>query len=117
VALDGAALQIDDDANVAVYGSAATPRAIFESRAGIPSDAVVGFRDQLEEATAIARATRNGGETAPAAPRAAPVTVTGSSETQPEPPPATAETQTQGFQPVEDGEIRSEPLESQPTTP
>ncbi|MET0809182.1 MAG: lipid-binding SYLF domain-containing protein, partial [Pseudoxanthomonas sp.] len=38
VALDGAVLQIDDDANVAVYGSAATPRAIFESRAGLPSD-------------------------------------------------------------------------------
>ncbi|KAF1710207.1 lipid-binding SYLF domain-containing protein [Pseudoxanthomonas sacheonensis] len=117
VALDGAVLQIDDDANVAVYGSAATPRAIFESRAGIPSDAVVGFRDQLEEATAIARAARRDEPSEPAAPMAAPVTVTGSSASQPEvsqPQPATTEAQTQGFQPVAEGEIRSEPL---PTTP
>jgi lipid-binding SYLF domain-containing protein len=115
VALDGAVLQIDDDANVAAYGSAATPRAIFESRAGIPSDAVVGFRDQLEEATAIARAARRDEPSEPAAPMAAPVTVTGSSASQPEPlPAATTEAQPQGFQPVADGEIRSEPL---PTTP
>lgn len=117
VALDGAVLQIDDDANVAVYGSAATPRAIFESRAGIPSDAVVGFRDQLEEATAIARAARRDESSEPSAPMAAPVTVTGSSASQPEvsqPQPATTEAQPQGFQPVADGEIRSEPL---PTTP
>jgi lipid-binding SYLF domain-containing protein len=117
VALDGAVLQIDDDANVAVYGSAATPRAIFESRAGIPSDAVVGFRDQLEEATAIARAARRGEPSEPAGPMAAPVTVTGSSASQPEvsqPEPATTEAQPQGFQPVAEGEIRSEPL---PTTP
>ncbi|MEO8365446.1 MAG: lipid-binding SYLF domain-containing protein [Pseudoxanthomonas sp.] len=118
VALDGGVLQIDDDANVAVYGSAATPRAIFEGRAGAPSDAVVGFRDQLEEATAIARAAR-GDKAAPAStapvagtPMAAPVTVTGSSANQP--PPQTAETQTQGFQPVADGEIRSEPLQTTP---
>ncbi|MGH8027675.1 MAG: lipid-binding SYLF domain-containing protein [Pseudoxanthomonas sp.] len=114
VALDGAVLQIDDDANEAVYGSAATPRAIFESRAGIPSDAVVGFRDQLEEATAIARAARRDEPAEPAAPMAAPVTVTGSSATEPEPAPATTEAQPQGFQPVSEGEIRSEPL---PTTP
>ena len=116
VALDGAVLQIDDDANVAVYGSAATPRAIFESRAGIPSDAVVGFRDQLEEATAIARAARRDEPSEPnTAPMAAPVTVTGSSAIQPtEPAPATTEAQPQGFQPVVEGEIRSEPL---PTTP
>jgi lipid-binding SYLF domain-containing protein len=118
VALDGGVLQIDDDANVAVYGSAATPRAIFESRAGAPSDAVVGFRDQLEEATAIARATR-GDKAAPApatpapgAPMAAPVTVTGSEAAQTQ--SQTAETQTQGFQPVAEGEIRSEPLQTTP---
>ena len=124
VALDGAVLQIDDDANVAVYGSAATPRAIFESRAGIPSDAVVGFRDQLEEATAIARAARRDEPSEPVGPMAAPVTVAGSSATQAEvsqaegsqsqPAPATTEAQPQGFQPVGEGEIRSEPL---PTTP
>ena len=114
VALDGAVLQIDDDANVAVYGSAATPRAIFESRAGLPSDAVVGFRDQLEESTAIARAARS--DTVPAgnAPIAAPVTVSGSTSNEAQTIPAGTETQTQGFQPVADGEIRSEPL---PATP
>ena len=118
VALDGAVLQIDDDANVAVYGSAATPRAIFESRAGAPSDAVVGFRDQLEEATAIARAARGdkpvSASMAPVAgaPMAAPVIVSGS-ETAPGQPQAT-ETQTQGFQPVAEGEIRSEPLQTTP---
>ena len=119
VALDGAVLQIDDDANTAVYGSAATPRAIFEGRAGAPSDAVVGFRDQLEEATAIARAAR-GDKAAPApatpatgAPMASPVTVTGSSANQ-APPYTTTETQTQGFQPVAEGEIRSEPLQTTP---
>ena len=114
VALDGAVLQIDDDANVAVYGSTATPRAIFESRAGLPSDAVVGFRDQLEESTAIARAARS--DTVPAgnAPIAAPVTVSGSTSTEAQTIPAGTETQTQGFQPVADGEIRSEPL---PATP
>ena len=118
VALDGGVLQIDDDANVAVYGSAATPRAIFEGRAGAPSDAVIGFRDQLEEATAIARAAR-GDKAAPApaalasnAPMAAPVTVTGSEAAQTQ--PQTTETQTQGFQPVADGEIRSEPLQTTP---
>ena len=115
VALDGAVLQIDDDANVAVYGSAATPRAIFESRAGAPSDAVVGFRDQLEESTAIARSAR-GSDTVPAgnAPVAAPVTVTGSNSGSAETIPVGSEPQTQGFQPVGDGGIRSEPL---PTTP
>ena len=112
VALDGAVLQIDDDANVAVYGSAATPRAIFEDRAGAPSSAVVGFRDQLEESTMAARAARSQGNT----PVAAPVTVTA-----PVAPPAAstspvtgapAETApTQGFQPVAEGEIRTETLD------
>ncbi len=117
VALDGAVLQIDDEANVAVYGSAATPRAIFEGRAGAPSDAVVGFRDQLEEATAIARAAR-GDKPAPTTipasdtPMASPVTVTGSSSVQTQ--PQATETQTQGFQPVAEGEIRSEPLQTTP---
>ncbi|MEO6102484.1 MAG: lipid-binding SYLF domain-containing protein [Pseudoxanthomonas sp.] len=116
VALDGAVLQIDDDANVAVYGSAATPRAIFESRAGAPSDAVVGFRDQLEEATAIARAARGdkpvSAPMSPASgtPMAAPVTVSGSSAAQPQ----AVESQSQGFQPVADGEVHSEPLQTTP---
>ena len=112
VALDGAVLQIDDDANVAVYGSAATPRAIFESRAGLPSDAVVGFRDQLEEATAIARAARGG--TMPAAAASAPVSAPAAAVTTNAAAAPVAEPQTQGFQPVAEGEIRSEPL---PATP
>jgi hypothetical protein len=107
VALDGAVLQIDDEANTAVYGSAATPRAIFESRAGQPSDAVVGFRDELEEVTELARGNRGtSGSVARAAtpaPAVAPVVVE-----------APAPTQTQGFQPVQEGEVRTEPLDGTP---
>ena len=59
IALDGAVLSIDDEANQAVYGRDTTPRMIFEGRAqGQPSGAVVDFRDRLEEATALARANR-----------------------------------------------------------
>ncbi len=61
VALDGAVLSIDDAANEAVYGRDTTPRMIFEGRAvGRPSNAVVDFRDHLEEATAAARNIRGG---------------------------------------------------------
>jgi lipid-binding SYLF domain-containing protein len=73
VALDGAVLQIDDDANEAAYGRGTTPRMIFEGRvASEPSVALVEFRDALEEASASARAERGGaaavaGTTAPAA--------------------------------------------------
>ncbi|MFT4257393.1 MAG: lipid-binding SYLF domain-containing protein [Pseudoxanthomonas sp.] len=107
VALDGAVLQIDHEANAAVYGANATPRAIFESRTGAPSNAVVGFRDELEEATAIARANR--GESARPA---QPVVNTGAPVASPPPAGAGAETQpTQGFQPVDDdGGIKSESL-------
>mgnify|MGYP007004588835 CR=1 FL=1 len=60
LALDGAALSIDDAANQAVYGEGNTPRMIFEGRAtGQPSGAVVDFRDRLEEASATARANRS----------------------------------------------------------
>jgi lipid-binding SYLF domain-containing protein len=71
IALDGARLSIDDRANVAVYGSGTTPRMIFEGRAqGRPSEAVVAFRDALEEATAAARYARGTDRPLPA--RAAP---------------------------------------------
>ena len=76
IALDGAVLSIDDEANEAVYGQDTTPRMVFEDRARqAPSDAVVDFRDQLEEATAIARANRRDDDApAPvAAPAPAPV--------------------------------------------
>ncbi|HEY5971470.1 MAG TPA: lipid-binding SYLF domain-containing protein, partial [Pseudoxanthomonas sp.] len=114
VALDGAVLQIDDDANTAVYGSAATPRAIFEGRAGAPSDAVVGFRDQLEEATAIARAARAGNAPATTTSVTAPVTAPSAAASTTVTTQPVAEPQGQGFQPVTEGEIRSEPLEGTP---
>ncbi|MBA8885144.1 lipid-binding SYLF domain-containing protein [Dokdonella fugitiva] len=50
-ALDGTALKIDNDANQAVYGSGVTARRIFEGGvSGVPN-AVVDFRDLLEEYT------------------------------------------------------------------
>jgi lipid-binding SYLF domain-containing protein len=71
VALDGAVLSIDDAADEAVYGRDTTPRMIFEGRAPQrPSDAVVNFRDRLEETSAAARAARSGSP-APAAPPSA----------------------------------------------
>jgi lipid-binding SYLF domain-containing protein len=52
IALDGAVLGIDHDANQAVFGANVTPRRIFEGRVDAAPDAVVGFRDALEEYTA-----------------------------------------------------------------
>ena len=51
ISIDGAVMQIDKKANVAVYGREATSRMILEGRANKPSDAVVSFRDKLEEST------------------------------------------------------------------
>jgi lipid-binding SYLF domain-containing protein len=52
VALDGAALRIDYDANEAVYGAGITPRRIFEGGVSNVPAPVVDFRDRLEEYTA-----------------------------------------------------------------
>jgi lipid-binding SYLF domain-containing protein len=52
VALDGAVLSIDHDANEAVYGPNTTPRAAFEGRVSQVSDPIVDFRDRLEEYSA-----------------------------------------------------------------
>lgn len=52
VALDGAVLAIDHDANEAAYGPNTTPRAAFEGRVSQVSDAIVDFRDRLEEVSA-----------------------------------------------------------------
>ncbi|MBS0556523.1 MAG: lipid-binding SYLF domain-containing protein [Proteobacteria bacterium] len=52
VALDGSVLSIDNTANQAVYGEGITPRRIFEGGLGNVPDAVVDFRDRLEEYTA-----------------------------------------------------------------
>jgi lipid-binding SYLF domain-containing protein len=71
VALDGAVLSIDDAANQDVYGAGTTPRMIFENRfAQRPSNAVVSFRDALEEATAAAAAARSDGTAPPVRPAA-----------------------------------------------
>ena len=111
IALDGAALSIDDAANQAVYGEGNTPRMIFEGRAtGQPSGAVVDFRDRLEEATALARARR--GDTVPAVPPvpAAPATApAGAAQTQPLAQPAPAEPTPQPFETVE-SPTKVEPL-------
>lgn len=110
VALDGAVLSIDDAANEAVYGQDTTPRMIFEGRAKQPpSSAVVGFRDELEEATAAARAARSDSGDQPAA---APVAATTQPASQPQPMPA--DPQPQPFQPVEDNPATTEPLPPAP---
>jgi lipid-binding SYLF domain-containing protein len=49
VALDGAVLAIDDDANRRAYGRGVTPRRIFEGGAAPTVDRIVDFRDALEE--------------------------------------------------------------------
>ncbi|WP_022974392.1 lipid-binding SYLF domain-containing protein [Xanthomonas maliensis] len=122
VALDGAVLQIDDEADLNAYGSGSTPRMIFESRTGErPSTDVVAFRDRLEEVTYAARNNRRDGDEAPAPiavhPPVTPAQQGGSTP----PPPAEASTQPmqsgapapqpQGFQPVSEGEIRTESLD------
>ncbi|MDQ3287197.1 MAG: lipid-binding SYLF domain-containing protein [Pseudomonadota bacterium] len=86
VALDGAMLSIDDDANQAVYGAGSTPRMVFEGRTSAPSaDAVVTFRDQLEEATAAARLERAGSVAPPPVSAAVPSTAPVAPEAQPQP--------------------------------
>ncbi|WP_394005302.1 lipid-binding SYLF domain-containing protein [Luteimonas sp. WGS1318] len=110
VALDGAVLQIDDDANVAVYGPNTTPRAILENRAGqAPSNAIVDFRDRLEEASATARVARGGSAvpTARTATSAPPIREVPEATTIPaqhnDPRP-------QAFEPVDDQPATVEPL-------
>ena len=66
VALDGAALSIDNGANRSTYGAGVTPRMVFEGRAPqAPSAAVTAFRDALEEATAAAGYARRGNAAPP----------------------------------------------------
>ena len=96
VALDGAVLAIDDAADEAVYGRDTTPRMIFEGRAPQrPSDAVVDFRDRLEEASAAARTARGEGPMAPTAAATAAVAP-------PTLPPAATVAQPTPFEPVQD---------------
>lgn len=71
IALDGAVLTIDDDANQLAYGNGSTPRMIFEGRTPQAAGGdVVAFRDALEEATALARDRRGTGTPAQARGRA-----------------------------------------------
>ena len=108
VALDGAVLSIDDDANQHVYGDGTTPRMIFEGRAmGHPSTAVVAFRDQLEEATALARTNRGTGATVARAPAPATAVETSTTTT---PAPAGTTTAPQPVVPAEETPARTETL-------
>jgi lipid-binding SYLF domain-containing protein len=121
VALDGAALQIDDAADLNVYGSDTTPRMIFEGRTtAAPSNDVVAFRDKLEEATYAARQNRGTDRgdrrtamaprpAAQAAPPAVAAPANGASTAPLQAPPQAP--QPQGFQPVSEGEIRTESLD------
>jgi len=111
VALDGAVLSIDDAANQSVYGEGTTPRMIFEGRARqMPSAAVVSFRDELEEATALARSNRGTGPTvAQAGPTPASAT-----NTMPATAATTTVTASQPVVPADDAPARTESL---PPTP
>jgi lipid-binding SYLF domain-containing protein len=51
-ALDGSVIAIDNDANRSVYGEGITPRRIFAGGVSNVPNAVVDFRDRLEEYTA-----------------------------------------------------------------
>jgi lipid-binding SYLF domain-containing protein len=50
-ALDGSAITIDNDSNQSVYGDGVTPRRIFDGGVSNVPNAVVDFRDRLEEYT------------------------------------------------------------------
>ena len=115
VALDGAVLSIDDEANQAVYGQGTTPRMIFEGRtAQRPSNAIVNFRDQLEEATAAARANRSDAP-APAAVQAAAPAAPATTTAPVAAPAPTPASESQTFQPVQDAPAKTETLP--PSTP
>ena len=51
-ALDGSVISIDNDANQSVYGEGVTPRRIFAGGVSKVPNAIVDFRDRLEEYTA-----------------------------------------------------------------
>ncbi|KRC34658.1 MULTISPECIES: lipid-binding SYLF domain-containing protein [unclassified Lysobacter] len=103
VALDGAVLQIDDQANQVVYGNGTTPRMIFEGRsAQAPSEAVVDFRDRLEEASAIARTNR----------QEEPRPATGATVYPSNPTPAAAPVQPAPIQPATPTEPADEPSQT-----
>jgi lipid-binding SYLF domain-containing protein len=110
VALDGAVLAIDDAANEAVYGRDTTPRMIFEGRAPQrPSNAIVTFRDRLEETTAAAHAARVDAA-APPQPYSAPSAPPAPAPAQAPPAPAPGT-----FEPVQDNPATVQPLPPAPS--
>lgn len=110
VALDGAVLRMDHEANEAAYGRDTTPRMIFEDRVSAGSSvAIAGLRGRLNEASASARARRSDDGAGTSADTATAVTAS-------PPQPATGP-QPQGFEPV-DPAVSTEPLpEDPPRTP
>ena len=115
VALDGAVLRMDHEANEAAYGRDTTPRMIFENRVS-PGDsvAIAGLRVRLDEATASARARRS--DDGNAAPAATPAPAAAAQAAGPAAQPATT-AQPQPFEPVEPA-VSTEPLpEDPPRTP
>ena len=113
VAVDGAVLAMDDAANEAVYGRDTTPRMVFEDRiTQRPSNAVVSFRDALEEATTAARAARSKGNSAAPPATTVPAATTAPAATQPA--AAAPAAQPGAFQPVDDNPTTTEAL---PATP
>lgn len=122
VALDGAVLSIDNAANQAVYGNGTTPRMIFEGRTDRPmaNNAIVDFRDGLEEATAGARARRGTDGTQTAMAPAASYSAPAAASVAPAPSaaePAGAAPQPSTFEPVEAGGVRTEALPESPPPP
>ena len=116
VALDGAVLQIDNDANQLAYGAGITPRMIFEGRVRQTPETVVAFRDQLEEATDAARLARGtSGQSARTVASAAPPPVAAGASTAPLAQQAESDApRPQPFEPVNDNPALVEPL---PETP
>jgi lipid-binding SYLF domain-containing protein len=51
VSVDGAAISIDQKANETMYGDMASPRSIFDGRTQTQNQAVIDFRNQLEESS------------------------------------------------------------------
>ena len=119
VALDGAVLSIDDAANQAVYGEGTTPRVIFEGRAPArPSEAVVAFRDRLEEASLIARTNRGTGTpVATAQASATTTTATAAAPVSPAPVANDGTGSTTAAQPVLPSDEAPARTESLPPTP
>ena len=113
IALDGAVLSIDDDANVEVYGAGTTPRMIFEGRAGGASSAAINaFHDTLGEASAAAAYARGTGVQAPAATQ--PPATTGGAVTTPATTPSAP--QPGAFEPVPADDAAADAADGNPAS-